>query len=380
MPTAQPFPAAPSSSKRIALCIHAMQGGGAERVMSQLANYWSVRHEVHLITWSDQLQDAYPLNKRLHRHGLNLQAPSSGLGQGIFANLKRVRALRHTLKTIDPQLVVSFCDQMNIVTLEALRAMTTVPVWIAEHSDPEQQRLSPLWERWRRRNYHHCTGCVALTESIAKFMTRWIPAQRLRVIPNALGQLPNSINYQAQAPAGLNTILFVGRLSQEKGLDLLLAAWRIAHELLPQWQLKMVGDGPARAGLQAAAGNLPRIEFSGWSSNPEQFYSSSQLFVLSSRYEGFPMALIEALSYGLPAVTTNCSSALEQLKSVSGQACLQVMQGDSPAELANHIIRLAQDQATRQRMSESARQVAQQYSWPAIAPKWDQLLIDSSQC
>ena len=113
------MPQSASDRKRIALVIHALHGGGAERLMSQLAARWSHNHDVHLITWSKIETDKYTVPKYVTRHGLDLMRPSSNAIQGIFANFKRVRELRRCLSKISPDFVLSFSDQTNIVTLQA---------------------------------------------------------------------------------------------------------------------------------------------------------------------------------------------------------------------------------------------------------------------
>ncbi len=142
-----------SNPKRIALTIHALFGGGAERLMAQLAARWSeAGHDVHLVTWSGTETDQYRVPIQVKRHGLALLSESSSRLRGIAANVRRIRVLRNTLRRIEPELIVSFCDQMNIVTLQAARKLAA-PVVIAEHSNPAKQKLNRLWEYWRSRVY-----------------------------------------------------------------------------------------------------------------------------------------------------------------------------------------------------------------------------------
>lgn len=344
--------------------------------MSHLANRWTQQHHIDLITWSQPESDRYAVEPTVHRHSLGLQKPSGNLFSGLLANYRRVTAVRSKLNELSPDLVLSFCDQMNIVTLEASRRLKKpCPVWIAEHSDPQQQQLSRFWEVWRRRSYPSCTGCVALTDSIADYMTRWISRDKLKVIPSALHSCPESVVYQAENSSG-NTVLYVGRLSPEKRIELLLESWRIAAPELKSWQLKIVGDGVSRANLEQQARGLPRVTFVGWKSNPEEDFKSSQMFVLCSRYEGFPVALLEALSYGLPVVTTACSSAIGELQASNYNEFIKVAVPDTPESLAGAIIELANDSASRINLSHQAHQVARQYTWQTIGPKWDELLDD----
>lgn len=354
---------------RIALTIHALQGGGAERALARLAERWSTAgHEVHLITWSAVATDQISVPPAVQRHGLDLVRSSANLWQGLWANVRRIRALRRKLRELQPDFVLSFCDQMNISTLQAARGLR-LPVWIAEHSDPSRQRLSRAWEWWRGRTYPRCTGCVALTSEIAGHLSQWVPLSRLTIIPNAVDPVEE---IAAKLPAR-PSLLSVGRLSHEKGVDQLLQAWRLAHAQLGDWELRVVGDGPQRISLEHQAADLPRVHFTGWMSDTAQAYRSATVFVLPSRYEGFPIALLEAMSHGLTCLATRCSQAVEELS--RGGEAVQVVSPESPESLAAALIDLAANAQHRQQLGAAARCVSSQYSWSRIGPLWDRLLV-----
>ncbi len=386
---------------RIALTIHSLDGGGAERVLCHLAQRWAMLgHQVHVITWSAQSSDSIPLSSvspssNLQQHGLDLAQPSRNVWQGVLANRRRVRALRAKLRQLQPEVVLSFCDQMNISTLQAARGLG-IPVWIAERNDPAEQKLSRLWELWRRATYPQCSGCVVQTVAIADYLSRLIPRQRICVIPNAVeiaasdaqpseGDLDCGESSDDGGPEGLDcgessdgktrlkTILAVGRLSHQKGFDVLLTAWQQTQDELPDWQLRIVGDGPQRLELEQRAAKLARVHFTGWLEQTNAAYAQSQLFVLSSRYEGFPNALLEAMSHALPCIATNCSQAIDEL-SRSGSAIHTVPIDDSNA-LAMAIRQLAESAALSASLGCAAQQVSRDYSWDRIGPMWDKILM-----
>ncbi len=401
--------------RKIALLIHALSGGGAERLMSQLAQRWSREHEVHLLTWSTPETDRYPLPAAVHRHPLNLQRASGNLLAAVVANIRRVQRLRGELRSIAPDFLLSFCDQMNIVALEAARPLG-IPLWIAEHSDPSKQRLSRVWEAWRRRTYPTCSGAIALTQPIAQIMQHWIPAEKLRIIPPAIHPphhvltraecndlSTNSPTDSADKPAAQVidqanslTFLFVGRLSREKGVDILLEAWQRAGSALTNSRLVLVGDGEQREKLQQQARQLSNIEFRGWVDDPWTELCQADCFVLPSRYEGFPVALLEAMQCGLGCITTNCTGALDELDSqrieigrghqsratdpewVSSQAAMGSaflrIPTENPRELADAILRFAADSKLRRDLSRAARGIAERYHWTRVGAMWDAIL------
>lgn len=352
---------------RIALTIHALFGGGAERLMSQLASRWSAAgHEIHLVTWAPQDTDQYPVPPEVRRHGLGLLAASQNRLRGLLANFRRVRILRSTLQRIQPDLILSFCDQMNIVTLQAARKLKA-PVIISEHSNPAKQRLSRIWEAWRSRNYPNCSKCVVLTDEIAQYAQRWIAADKIRVIPAAIAPPAE----QTLLTRSESIVLAVGRLSREKGFDVLIESWRQIHNQLPGWQLHIAGTGSEQSALTELASDLPSVKLRGWIHNAWPLYQQATLFVLPSRYEGFPVALVEALSQGCPAIATRCTEATQRPPLSSA---LQLVDTESPDQLAKAMLQLAQDPAQRQKLSSAGVQASAAFNWDKVGLLWDQLL------
>ncbi len=336
--------------------------------MSQLAERWArIGHRVTLITWAKIDTDVYKVAAGIDRVGLDLMYPSRGRFQAAIANWKRTRSLHNAIAKAAPDVVISFCDQMNIVTLQACRGLN-VPVVISEHSDPSKQRLSRLWEFWRGRTYPKAHRCVVLTEGIASYLGRYIASDRLRVIPPAINPplLDNEVARQ-------RSILFVGRLSQEKGVDLLLKAWQQVQPLLPDWSLQIAGSGPMEDSLRQLAATLPRVEFLGWVQNAWPLYQQSSILVLPSRYEGFPVALIEGLSQGIAAVTTQSSDAIQLFER---QHAVRSVAVEDAQALADGLLEVASNERLRIDLGNAGRTAAAQFSWDRIGRRWDQLLED----
>ena len=133
-------------SIRLTLVIHSLDGGGAERQVSMLANHLAGQgHKISLITLDRIDSDRYPLDSRILRIGLGLMKVSRTPLHGILANWKRIREVRRALQETAPDCIFSFTDKMNCVVLSASKRFA-VPVVICEMSDPRQQVLGRLWE------------------------------------------------------------------------------------------------------------------------------------------------------------------------------------------------------------------------------------------
>ena len=133
----------------------------------------------------------------------------------------------------------------------------------------------------------------------------FVPSQKLAFCP---------IHWRLRPPAKLYlygpTVITVGRLVEQKGIDVLLAAWAKVASVLPDWRLALVGDGPLRGVLNSQARNLgvaDSIEWTGHVSDPFPFLRGAKVFVMTSRFEGTPNALLEAMACGLPAVVSDAS-------------------------------------------------------------------------
>jgi glycosyltransferase involved in cell wall biosynthesis len=188
---------------------------------------------------------------------------------------------------------------------------------------------------------------VALTEfGRRKFIAGGIPAEKIVVKPNFLATDPGI----GAGDGGY--ALFVGRLSPEKGIETLLTAWERVGSHLP---LKIVGDGPLRGTVQAAAERLPQVAWLGWRNFAEvlELMRHAAMLVFPSRwYEGFPRVIVEAYAVGLPVVASNLGSMSELI--VHGQTGLHARPGD-PADLAAQVIRIATNAQERDAMRQGAR-------------------------
>jgi glycosyltransferase involved in cell wall biosynthesis len=206
---------------------------------------------------------------------------------------------------------------------------------------------SGLWQRLRRWLYPQVGALVSLTEADAPRFRALNP--RTRVIYNAA-----SLRADMPALPSNAMVLAVGRHVAQKGFDLLLQAWAVVAKAVPLVRLRIIGDGPLRAEherMAQALGVAGRVEWVAPTAHIEAHYRDAAVFVLSSRYEGMPIVLLEAQALGVPVVAFDCPTGPREILSAE-TGCL-VPLGDVNA-LAAALIELLSSAELRARMGQAA--------------------------
>lgn len=188
--------------------------------------------------------------------------------------------------------------------------------------------------------------------------------------------IPNSIDYNFNKQALLDNkiVIAVGRLSYQKGFERLVQSWRIVHLQCPEWVLHIYGDGDDKDKLIMLItqyGLQDNIKIFHSTPNIEEELLSSSIYVLSSRFEGLPMVLLEAMSLGLPIVSYDCKTGPKDII-INGYNGYLVAEGNIRS-LAERIIFLIKKEGERKRIGSNAKLHAQKYSHDVIAKQWEEL-------
>jgi glycosyltransferase involved in cell wall biosynthesis len=223
-----------------------------------------------------------------------------------------------------------------------------------------------------RRAYPQLDALVVLTRADLEEYRREIPSlRRLVQIPNAVPPVDGAGTSDLAAPV----LLAAGRLTPQKGFDRLLRAWAHVAPERPEWRLRICGDGPQHKALRKLVGELgiaDRVDLAGRSDDLGADMAAASLFVLSSRFEGLPMVLLEAMSRGLPVVGFDCPTGPREVIS-DGTDGILVRNGDEPG-LARAIASVTADPDARRRLGAAAAAKASEFSLEAILPRWHELL------
>lgn len=358
---------------RIALVISELGAGGAQRVISLLAGALASRgHEVWLITLAARDDDFFVVDPRVQRVALGLTADSGTVVQALRANVQRWRALRGAISRVAPHVVLSFVTRMNVL---AILACVGLPprVVVSERIDPTRHSEGQLWDALRGLTYRHADAVVVQTEGIARwFRSRLRRHARVIVIPNPV--MP-AIETKLAALPPQPFILGAGRLVHQKGFDLLIRAFGLIAAGTPQLRLVIAGNGPEEPQLRQLVADLglaSRVLFLGAVENLPAVMRSAEAFVLSSRYEGFPNVLLEALASGLPIVSTDCPSGPREILH-DGEFGLLVPCED-PQALADALRGVATDAGLRQRLSQAGSIATAAYEMNRVTTSWEAVL------
>jgi GalNAc-alpha-(1->4)-GalNAc-alpha-(1->3)-diNAcBac-PP-undecaprenol alpha-1,4-N-acetyl-D-galactosaminyltransferase len=379
---------------RITFVISSLLGGGAERTVANMAAYWTNKGwEITVLTLfhgrGPLAYDLHPkvrhidlLSTTLHhnprpdaasllalRHIFDSVSPPER--KAIMDDIVLIVALRHAIVKTNPDRVISFIDATNIRVLLALYKLN-LKVLVSERSDPRQVSTGREgWDLLRHRLYPLADRIILLHPEAMSFFSPKVQA-RCRVISNAAFYSGGSAAKEPRSRNGENKLLSMGRLEREKGIDLLLHAFSRVAPRHPSWFLDIWGEGPQRSLLQDLARDLnlsERVRFRGFTQSPFQVMQRSDLFVLPSRFEGFPNVLLEAMSCGLPSVSFDCPTGPGQIirHGIDG---LLVPPEDVGALIAA-LDRLMGNESERARLACRAPEVIERFSVSKIMGMWE---------
>ncbi len=358
---------------KIGCVINSLAAGGAERVILRLSGGLAGRgHDVTVITLSPGADDFYRIPAGVAR--LSPECPPDCRWYDLRGQLRRISALRGAITGLKPDVLISFIDITNILTLIAAFPGRP-PVIVCERTNPLHHKIGAPWRLLRRLLYPGAAKVVMLTSDTLAWARSLSPAWNAAAIPNPVPPPEFSSAGRPEYFRLPRNIVAVGRLTEVKGFDMLLRSFAGIAGSFPQWQLTILGDGPLRAQLEALAASLglgDRVKFPGTQKNTADVLRFSDLFVLSSRYEGFPNALTEALACGIPAVSFDCPSGPAEILSHGGNGLL-VPAGDEDA-LAAAMAELMADDRKRARMSERAPEITGRYGLKNYLDSWETLL------
>ncbi|OAP39364.1 amylovoran biosynthesis protein AmsD [Sinorhizobium americanum] len=354
---------------RITIVVPALGAGGTEHIVNLVANHWkSVGCAVTLITLErPDAQPYYEFDPEIDVVRLGVPPRKASKLRSSLLVLQRLGRLRSAIRRTRPDFVLSFLTRTNVLTLLAMIG-STVPVIVSERNNPASQPFGPFWRRLQASLYPRAFGLVTMTQGALDFFPSNI-RRKGWVIAN-----PVDLPRDWQNRRGKNILAAVGRLTRQKGFDLLLEAFARIADTHPEWRLVIWGEGDERRNLETLRDTLglqKRVDMPGITERPGLWIETADAFVLSSRYEGWGIVLLEAMAAGLPVVSFECEWGPRVMITHESDGIL-VPKEDVEA-LAKALDRMLSDRNLRERLGKRAAASAQRYRPEQVLAEWDML-------
>lgn len=341
---------------KITFITDTLNSGGAERVISILANEMSRENAVEIVCLRGS-KSFYPISKRVHlifletKYGNNLFRKFFWL----FKNAQR------------DSLVVAFMVKVYVFSLVAL-LFRKVKVIVSERNDPTSHPFYIRILRWLL--IYRSQRIVVQTQDIANYFPKCIQ-NKIDIVYN-----PVSNKYVWKSALSANkerVIMTIGRLSPQKNHKMLINSFEEVVKIHPEYQLHIYGEGEIREDLDAyiLSKNLQdKVILKGRSNSLEQILPKADIFVMSSNYEGMSNALIEAMYVGVPVVTTNVSGTKELIDNGKNGFIVPLK---NERALTAALITLVENSALRESFAKEAVEIIKWVNVPTIIDKWQEI-------
>ena len=349
-------------------------GGGAERVLISLANYFTGQRVDVVLIALNYGTPAYPVDKRVTVINL-LNRKKNNLPYRVYYMMSTFCKLLYLLIKFRPACALSFITSANIWT-GLVCSITRTPYIVSERTSPKRtiNQFNYLISHLAAFIYKKSMAVVVGTKAVEVCLRENNAFKNLKNIKRITNAVPVFEPVSGTKVHGRKFILGVGRLAYVKGFDQLILAFSEAQ--LNDIDLLIVGEGPERANLVCQVYNLglrDRVIFAGAKTNLQDFYSQAEVFVLPSRNEGYPNALVEAMSFGCPCVAMDCEFGPSEII-VNEQNGLLVNHGDIQA-LAGGINRLINDRSLANTLRNNAKKISDSNSAEKILEQWSNLML-----
>jgi N-acetylgalactosamine-N,N'-diacetylbacillosaminyl-diphospho-undecaprenol 4-alpha-N-acetylgalactosaminyltransferase len=365
---------------RLIFLVPSLAGGGAEKTASTLLPYLVQAFDVTLALLENRR--TYPVPDKLR------VVAFSGRLDSRAAHLVRipchVMAMVQLVRKRQPGVVLSFMEQANIINLLS-SCITGHRAVISQRIEPYRQHagkglLGRLILHASRLFYPMASQVIAVSAGIRRVLVgRYgLAPERVTVIHNPVHLESLRDQSMSLPPAGIpqRFILHVGRISlTAKAQDVIIEAFHILHQRHTDLSLVLVGEGPDRRRVKRQVHDLSlenAVVLAGWQDNVAAFMSRAEVFVLASRYEGWPNALAEAMACGCPVVATDCETGPREMLGDSEYGLLTPV--DDPEAVAHSVERLLTDKSGREYFQKQARKRSQDFGIEYIGPEYVRVL------
>lgn len=355
--------------KKILLYIDNLYLGGAQRVMSNLANYFAKEgYDVVLVNEvkPNINKKAYMTNEKIKRVYLE----ENTVRNFFYRQLKRVYTLRSIIQAERPDVVLSFLGPTNVRMLVATIGLNVKKI-VSVRNDPYKEYGKGIKKLFARELFKLADGYVFQTTEVASYFSNHVQ-KSAKVIYNPV----NEVFYKTQRINIKKEIVSIGRLQDQKNPMLLIEAFSIIAKKYRDWKLCFCGEGELQLLLEERCkilGISNQVVFEGQISNVNEKLSSSAIYALSSDYEGMPNALMEAMAVGVPCISTDCPCGGPRELIKNGENGILVPVGDV-SKMSEALEALIVKNDYRESLGEAAKLRALNFKFDKILKEWKEYL------
>ena len=359
--------------KKCMFLIPRMQGGGAERVMATIANNICREYETKIVTFTDA-ESFYWLEDKVQIVGfgqsVNRKNKLTYMLSTVSGGIKLFFRLKKQVRTYCPDVILSFLRQPIFLSI-VLKTFGVIrcPLIVSERNDPTKESKLSQW--FERNFYYKADKIVCQSEKVRDFFKEKHRSKTI-VIPNPIAADAIPPLFEGKRK---NTVVSVGRLREQKNLSMLIRAFASLPERFSDYTLEIYGGGPLEEDLQKLIQSLgleERAKLMGVKKNVMHYISDVALYVMSSNYEGFPNALVEAMATGLPVISTDFSTGVAKdiIKEENG---IVIPVGDESA-LVEAMVKMLSVQDKWNDMSRANRKLLDALSEENVMAMWIDVL------
>lgn len=359
--------------KKIGFVIGKLYSGGAERVISTLSNDLIERFDVTIITFAKS-SPFYPLDDRIKVvHCCDQIIQPNSIFNSLKLNYILVKRISQITKKEQINILIGFITSANILTTISAK-LNGIPCIISERNNPLVEEVPKLWVMLRKIVYPLANSLVLQTKGIKKLYEKKIRPDKITVLPNPISSELSKLRTTIKKNEKI--ILTVGRLDKNKCHDKLISAFKTIDP--KGWKVKIIGEGPKKQelnGLIERHGLTKKIEIISKVKDIHNYYNKASIFVFTSKTEGFPNALLEAMHYGLPCVSTNCDFGPSDLINDGVNGYLIPL--NDQIELTNKLTHLINNENLQKHFSVKGKATTENYMSKNVTAQWESLIIDN---
>ena len=347
--------------KTVAFLISSLNAGGAERVVSLLANELSLTNDIVIITLSKD-EPFYKLNDSITVKQLGVLNSGTNPLKSIFSNLVLLYKITLLIRSFKIKSLICFMTTSNVLGIISGKMLSNIKVTISERANPKFEDVG-YWNFLRRKTYKLADRLVVQSEEISNYFKPFVDERKTSIIPNPIKIVDFNKNKKEKI------ILTVGRIDANKNQEQIIRSFSKVKQ--QGWKLIICGDGSLLSKLKDLVISLnmnDAVEFKGIVKNIEKQYERASIFAFSSLSEGFPNVLLEAMNYGCACISTDCPTGPSILIKNNVNGFLIPLADEN--SYTNHLQNLIDEEKTRNIFVSNAKSSLENYALNKVADQW----------